>query len=63
VLLTFHSDGALVDARTWGGDEDDQALDLHLAGPFAYITGKSASETTNGQAGAFLMQVRLPHRR
>jgi hypothetical protein len=63
VLLGFRPDGTLLDARLWGGPEDDEALDLHLAGPYAYVTGRSASGTANGRPGAFLMKLRLPRPR
>jgi hypothetical protein len=59
VVLSYSPEGELLGYRTWGGAEEDVALDLVAEGNDLYVTGRSASLHPGTTWAAYLMKVSM----
>ena len=58
-LLKFNPLGDLEWYKTWGGEENDQTLDIHLHDDLLYLTGKAQSFHPTQKWEAILLKIKV----
>ncbi len=59
IVLKYSPDGDLLNAKTWGGSNEDQSLDIEIQGDLMYLTGKGKSFNNNNDYDAYLLKIDL----